>query len=529
MNKVKLLFVSLCFVFGSISVANAIDFKAKGQFVMGFELGAGGEGASEIGGNNVQGWGNNGIIFRRPDSFNANQRIRLQLEAIASESLSGTVFFEMGESKWGNSLFGAGLGADRAMVELKNAYIDWIIPNTEVKVRMGIQLFSLPSKSTHGSMILTDDAAGIAISNRFNENVALTLFWARPYNDNYQNEGATNPIHNASTSNFLDNADLFGVALPLDFENYSLTPWVSYMMVGQNFMRNNWSNTSQNKGNAIHAVSYGLLPMPFAATSLGLTSPLKTYSSNLNSYANIWHVGLAGKVDITAPLSLAWDFNYGAVDFGSVDNVALNMRDRATETKDLKLERKGFYASLLLEYKMDWGTPSLFTWYSSGDDANPWNGSERIPTLNNISAGVEFSNFASNGDPFLTRKAVFGTNVIGLWGVGLQVKNVSFLEDLKQSFRLNYIGGTNHTDMASYIGGDAGFVQSTNGNGFYLTTADKAVEFGITTEYQLYENLKLYFDVEYLALFLDKDQDVWGDNFTASDAWNIGFNAIYSF
>ena len=35
------------------------------------------------------------------DEFEAQQRVRLQLDAVASESLSGTVFFEIGNQLWG--------------------------------------------------------------------------------------------------------------------------------------------------------------------------------------------------------------------------------------------------------------------------------------------------------------------------------------------------------------------------------------------------------------------------------------------
>ncbi len=494
---------------------------------MSFDYGAGGDGASEVDGKNIHGWGNNGSIFRGPDSFNANQRIRLQLDAIASESLSGTVHFEMGESKWGVGRQGSALGADGTIIELKQAYIDWIIPNSELKVRMGIQPFTLPSKSTYGSMILTDDAAGIALSNRFNQHFALTLFWARLYNDNYQNDNVNNLMFSTAASNYLDNLDIFGISIPVNFDSISLNPWATYTLVGQNFMRDSWDGISPPKGNAIHSVRYGLLPV--IAGAQYLTSPINRDITDIYPYTNVWHAGLAAKVEFDSPLSLAWDFNYGSADFGYVDNVSLSKREATNKTDKMHLKRAGFYTSLSLEYKLDWATPSFFAWYSSGDDADPWNGSERMPTFNNISAGITFSNFAANGDPSISRKSVFGTTLIGLWGLGLQLKDVYTGENLKHNLRMNYLSGTNHTEMARYIGEDAGYFQITRGNGFYLTTADYAFEFGLTSEYQLYEHLILYFDVEYLALHLDQSNRVWGNNFTPINPWNFNISAIYSF
>ena len=61
--------------------------------------------------------------------------MRLQLDAMASESLSGTVYFEIGDTMWGQASSGGALGADKTIVELRNAYIDWTVPNTDLKLR----------------------------------------------------------------------------------------------------------------------------------------------------------------------------------------------------------------------------------------------------------------------------------------------------------------------------------------------------------------------------------------------------------
>ena len=73
----------------------------------------------------------------KEDTFDAQQRVRLQLDAVASEALSGTVYFEIGTQKWGQASSGGSLGADgNNVVRVKNAYIDWAIPQTDAKVRM---------------------------------------------------------------------------------------------------------------------------------------------------------------------------------------------------------------------------------------------------------------------------------------------------------------------------------------------------------------------------------------------------------
>mgnify|MGYP000001836766 CR=1 FL=1 len=73
-----------------------------------------------------------------------------------------TVFFEIGNQVWGSNRAGVGggaLGADGAnAIKVKRAYIDWMVPQTDLKFRMGIQGVTLPNKAG-GSAIMDTDAA----------------------------------------------------------------------------------------------------------------------------------------------------------------------------------------------------------------------------------------------------------------------------------------------------------------------------------------------------------------------------------
>ncbi len=511
--------LTLCALFIIFSTHNAmaIDFKAKGEWVMRFDFGSGSQGASATrDGGSVYGYGHNVSPIAGPDSFNANQRIRLQFDAIISESLSGTVFFEIGDSKWGHTATGAALGADSHVFRLRQAYLDWIIPNTKVNVRMGIQGIALPAYTTNGSMILNNDVAGIVVSNKFNDNIGLTSFWARPYNDNYINDSNTK----LDSSNYLDNVDMFGLAMPMSFDGIKIVPWLAYMAVGSNFTRDN-----NNMGNAIGTVKNGLFPRDFLGIQ-ALTN--SSFNHDLYPYGNVWYAGNTGEVTMLKPMRIAWDLNYGFADFGTISN---------TYFGDYQLKRHGFYGSLLFEYKMNWGTPGIYGWYSTGDDDDPANGSERMPSISNINAHPDFSHYASSG-AISGRESVLGRDLIGTWGLGIRIKDLSFVEDIKHTFRINYFAGTNSTAMAEHvmiqgISDDGSIQNSSTGyykgplDGFYLTTSDYAIEFALTTDYQIYENLRLNVEMAYLALHLD--QGVWGNDFTATDAWNVTASFIYSF
>ena len=500
MKKLMTLALAAAMMLGAATGANAIDFKAKGQWIMSFDYGMHGN-FGESKAKNNSGFG------KHEDEFEARQRVRLQLDAVASEALSGTVFFEMGDQIWGQDSTGGALGADGQVVELKRAYIDWMVPQTDLKVRMGIQGLALPSFTTNASQIFDDDVAAVSLNYQFNENVGLTAFWARPYNDNggYSSRWDGNNYD----QNYMDNMDMFAVLLPLTFDGVKVTPWVMYAAMGPGM----FDNLKKAPGNA------------WGRASAGMISGFKGTDWN-DSYGNAFWAGVTGEVTYWDPFRIAWDVNYGSASY-----------------EDEKMNREGWLASLLLEYKLDWGTPGLYGWYGSGDDSNPRNGSERMPVVS-ANGNNGFSNFAFNGNPYIAREGVLGTNMTGTWGIGARLKDVSFVEDLKHTLRVNFMGGTNAPKMAKYVSHNS-FKDSasvtqygTSYDPIYLTTEDYALEVGLTNTYKMYDNFTVMLDAAYVALWLDDSRSTWGKNpmrgFSGKDggvydAWNVNLSFVYSF
>ena len=211
------------FFAGTVPSANAIEFKAQGEWLMGF-------GAGDTSLINKARSGNTKSKYNNDDKFSAMQRVRLQLDAVASENLSGTVLFELLESTWGQAESGGALGGDGQIVGVLNAYIDWAVPNTDLKVRMGLQPIEMPNVAGGSSILNTDALAAVTVNYQFNENVGATLMWGRPYNDNYSFENGTD---NQKT-NYLDNIDLIALSVPITFDGIEVTPWVMYGIIGQN-------------------------------------------------------------------------------------------------------------------------------------------------------------------------------------------------------------------------------------------------------------------------------------------------------
>ena len=212
---------------------------------------------------------------------------------------------------------------------------------------------------------------------------------------------------------------------------------------------------------------------------------------------------------------------------------------------DSSLQRSGWMGALLAEYKFDWGTPGIYGWYSSGDDDDLGNGSERMPTVANDYGVCSFSGtFIGPDMNGLERDRVIGNNLVGTWGVGFRLKNMSFIEDLKHTFHVSLLGGTNDPGILEKYHDRTGVWMSPNnpkGQGkdsigrenMYLTTNDYALEIGLLNTYKIYENLQVNLEANYVALWLDKSDDVWGRSLAGrngtKDAWNITTLFIYSF
>ena len=501
MKKLMTLALAAGMLLGAATGASAIDFKAKGQWLMGFSAGDG----SLVSHTKTNKASNHNKAADTDDIFSASQRLRLQLDAVASEALSGTVFFEIGDTNWGKNSNGGALGADQKIVEVKNAYIDWMVPNTDLKFRMGIQGIQLPNVAG-GSAILDDDVAAITASYQFNENVALTAMWARPYNDNYTGTDRVN---------YHDNMDLFALMVPLTFDGVKVTPWAMYGMAG--------ANTNGLTSTAPYARYINNKGYAFDDTTTG------------KAYGSMFWAGLPISLTLWDPLNVELDINYGYV-----ESMGRYQAERYGSAADFRMgdtKREGWLVKALVEYKMDWGTPGIFGWYASGDDGNVKNGSERMPS---ISGCGNFMSFMGDGNyGWSTSDSLYDRNMTyaGTWGIGLRIHDLSFVEDLKHSFRVAYWGGTNSPAMAKYVNSSYGW-QNFNADGYgekdgpYLTTNDGLLEFNLVNSYQIYENLEANLELGYIVNLVD--DDTWkrsyrSDSYKKQDAWKAQLIFAYSF
>ena len=452
MKRIVTLLLAAGLVLGAAAGSQAADIKAKGNWTFSWQVGD--------------------QTFAKhsgKDNFTAKQRLRTQIDVIASESLKGVLFLEMGDQNWGKSNDGASLGTDGKIVKVRYCYVAWVIPQPDAKVRMGLQNFSLPGFISNSPILGggSADGAGITISGQFTENVGASLFWLRAENDNAGSN---------SVKQYSDAMDFVGLTVPMTFDGVKVTPWGMYGAIGRDSLNNAGNGSGQNGATMAERL------MPVGATGAGYNT--------VDRHGNAWWVGVASELTYFDPFRFALDAAYGGVDMGSYRK----------DGKNFDVERSGWFASILGEYKMDYFTPGVLFWYSSGDDSNAYNGSERMPV---VEGSWSVSSYGFDDNFGRVSCDMLGLSNTGTMGVYLQAKDISFMEDLTHIFRVGFVKGTNNTEMVRHGGATL-----TGADGLYLTTADKAWEVNFDTQYKIYKDLTLAVEIGYINLDLEKG--VWG-------------------
>lgn len=521
--------LALCLIFlCSTSAAGAIEFSISGEYMAGVGL----ANAELMSKKKLPGWASARHVDDK-ERFGAKQNFKIQLEAEASESLAGLVFFEI-EQSWGKASDGAALGADGTkQIRLKNAWLEWSPPAFGLKTRMGLQTLKLPS-AAGGSAIMGTDVAAIVLSYPFNDVLGVTAFWMRPVNDNFHSgyfEAGTN-----EGAGYLDNMDLFMAGLPARFDGIELTPWLMAGMMGKNSLR----GLQEINYNEPWRTSSGNLALTIPGLNPGINFAYgKTpFNSRTNSapYGSLFWLGFPVIVDLLEPWRLELDVNYGHA--SGIGRYNVIKRGNPHDIVRGSTERSGWLFKALIEYQLDWATPGLMGWYATGDDGNLKNGSERMPSLagaGNFTSFVGDGNLAWGAGP--GNICDWNLSYAGTWGIGLQLKDLSFLDDFEQTFRAVYWGGTNSPAMVKYMENASSWANGFGGDGPYLTTNDGLVEFNLVNRLKIYENLEANLELGYVINLIDNSTwqrsayyDGKGNGtFSKQDAWKAQLAFLFTF
>ena len=354
-----------------------------------------------------------------------------------------------------------------------------------------------------------------------------------------------------------DALDFFSLILPLESDGFKLTPWVGMAAMGDGISRSPQNDKNEYAG-FVSTSRKKFQEGMGVYTGTGSRPTLLEYGGG-ETYT--WWGGLSAALTAWDPFTFKFDFIYGNKQgngsyLGAGDYFE---RDKG-QVKDLvaagrhlsadRYNRQGWYISALAEYKMEYLTPGIFFWYSSGDDDNLNNGSERIPALsrNWEYTHTGFKNTKASG----AYDGLIAYSPIGMWGIALQLMDISFIDNLKNHIKVLYMRGTNSANMPKKVAQsqweffqhDAEKVEGIDpvgAVGSYLTTNDWALEVDLDTDWKIYENLHLIVEMAYIHLNFDKDTWSWtaptGEKFGRlwrqrpdnPDAFKVGLNFHYTF
>lgn len=462
MKRLLTFAVAGCMLLGSLGTASAVDVKVNGQYWFNY------------------GYYSNNTLLKASDGaghgdrIRAIQRIRTQVQFIADENLKGMLNFE-NNIRWGDSTntgtgnnYGA-IDADNSTFVVKHAYLDWTIPNTQVQTRMGVQPISLPNVTTAGNPVLAADVAGVTVSSQFTPEVGLTVFWARPYDSSvyYEKDG----------QNKFDEMDVFGAVLPIKTSAFRISPFVMGAMIGKD---TDWYTT------------YGKKYAPAAG-------------ADFDSQGYAWWGGFSFELPIVDPFFVKTNAVMGGLRTGDSDYNSF-----------------GYFLSADLGYKFSFGALSTIGWYSSGNKDVDDKGT--IPVVSHDSGNNNATLYAMGSRRNRASSyALSSDSGIGMWGVGLQLADVSFMDSLQHTVRVVYMGGTNKGDSATSRNITA---RDNNFNGGFFLTSDRAWEIDLINTYTVSQNLSFELNFSYLWLDLG---DHWNqkDDTKGSFASTIGVR--YSF
>lgn len=422
------------------------------------------------------------------DDLNFWLRARTQFRMIANENLWGVLYTEYKArlgSEAANTIGGDGTN-DRTL-KIKQAYIGFRYPGTDIYTQAGIFDVNLPQAAGNNNMIIGDYHTGaIAVEAPITDAVKVTLGFARPYDQNENDKTA----NSAASQNYNDELDFFFATVPVTVDGFKATPYFAYALVGQDTYDDNSADANAR-----------------VAGLSGMTTP---GSTAFTDDVTAWWLGGAFEVTMFDPIVFKADVFYGSVDADQRHN------DR---------DGWGFDGSLAYN-AIDFVKPKLVFTYTSGEDDDTSNGSERLPNLN---SDFGFGTYYQSGSAFTGDTDLLQGSQNGYWTIGLCLDDISFIDKVTHTVNFLYYQGTNDAEL---IKNNPAGLTNIDSDGSFLTDEDSLFEIDVNTNYQIYDELAAI--VEFSYINANFDNDTWENYGTTprtgdSDAYKLAVGLVYSF
>ena len=288
MKKLATLLLAAGMVASASAPANAVDVKVDGFYKFAFMTGQTG--------------------FDGANDEAALQRMRFGLTMAASENLSAYFQFQVGTEHWGTSDDTNG-HKNGATFRARQLYLDWTIPGTDVKVRMGRQGLGLPVDAFGGNAVLCANWGvrdGIVVASPVTDWLGLSAMWVRTGSD-----GGTDLDQNKTD-------DFYSVVADVKFDGVSAAVYGAY------------------------------------ATIDGAGAGPSALANNIAGYGEgkAWWAGFTSTFTMFDPFTFKLSAAYGSF-------------ESDTTSKD---DQDGWNVQAKASYKTAFGTPVLGAFYFSGDD-----------------------------------------------------------------------------------------------------------------------------------------------------------------
>ncbi len=456
-------------------------FMAAGAGAMTFD--AGDMGSMEISGAFKASFGATQYLdfvddFSKGDDadFDGTRELSIKTQWILNKNLKGVVSFQIGEGRSQGGYFGsvdAGVGGEEdgdIILELDNLYIDFTT-DSGMNFKIGSQSFGM-DEIAYGSHIMYEVPAGVTFSAPLTDTSTLQAGWFRMAD-----------LMDDSEANTDDQADLLFVKLPVTMDAISFTPWAAYANIQEDVIANADSHWTY---------AYFDYPGFLTGANGAVVDPTSTDD------VSAWYLGMSFGYTMDA-LSVKASATYGDMDW---------------ETATVDASIAGYFADLVVDYKMDGFTPEFFTFYGNGPDAND----EDFDMMPVLIGGPTYTSSYFGGSRFNDNMfdSYDSTYATSMWGVGFKVKDIKTGKKLSHEFQIMYAEGTAEDTI----------FQSPND--ILMNEDESLVEVNFNSTYQIMDHLLFATELGYMTFDEDSDYDEAADG-SVEDFWKIACAIELSF
>lgn len=451
MKKLSIFAVLALLVLGISAVAQAADLKATGSWQIQAQF------RNNFGMNDKA----------EEDQLLIHQRMRTAFHFIANENLKAVLDTQIGGTNegWGQGMYQIGAGRNTATVGgpaggagqgnimLRQGYLEFTLPGTKIMSKVGFQTLALPNSGMGGGSVILDDQMAAAVVSA-------------PITDMIKATGGYIRAAQASSANNSGSAlDAVFVATPITPKGFAITPFLAYAYGGA-------------KSTALTAVA------------TGTANPLYTGFGNTAEGVRGYWAGLSFVMDAFQPFKVYADLNYGKAAY------------KSSYPRD-ENGRSGWFFETAVDYTgLSMMTPQAFFAYSSGEDSSDpaKTTSNRMPVLGAPQAWSLGSFWFGDKDLAMRglNKRDSANEFLGFWALGASLKDISLIDNVKHTFTLMYVKGTNDADWMVARNSAANY-------GAMLTDKDSLWEVDFNTKYQMYKELSVYLNLGYINQDMDKD------------------------